>query len=159
MPSEELRKIFKNILNNFLWKVCGQAGRNCFRLLKNYFLWFSIPTYLPTFLPTYLPTYLPSYLPTYLQTTETEVGVKLIDIVKKFLGGSPGLVVMGGDSCSEGSGFESQRCILDGHVFTLIYYKFVLMLFWKDWKWTKKRPGMAHLKKVVSGRPHTNGRK
>ena len=30
------------------------------------------------------------------------------------LGGSPGLVVMGGDSCSEGRGFESQRRKLDG---------------------------------------------
>ena len=29
------------------------------------------------------------------------------------LGGSPGLVVMGGDSCSEGCGFESQLFILD----------------------------------------------
>ena len=29
-------------------------------------------------------------------------------------GGSPGLVVMGGDSCSKGHGFESQRRILDG---------------------------------------------
>ena len=28
------------------------------------------------------------------------------------LGGSPGLVVMGGDSCSKGDGFESQGCIL-----------------------------------------------
>ena len=27
----------------------------------------------------------------------------------------PGLVVMGGDSCSKGHGFESQRHILDGH--------------------------------------------
>ena len=30
--------------------------------------------------------------------------------------GSPGLVVMGGDSCSEGLGFESQHHRLDGHV-------------------------------------------
>ena len=30
-------------------------------------------------------------------------------------GGSPGLVVMGGDSCSIGRGFESWHCILDGH--------------------------------------------
>ena len=26
-----------------------------------------------------------------------------------------GLVVMGGDSCSEGCGFESQLSVLDGH--------------------------------------------
>ena len=30
-------------------------------------------------------------------------------------GWSPGLVVMGGDSCSKGRGFESRRRILDGH--------------------------------------------
>ena len=32
-----------------------------------------------------------------------------------FLGGSPGLVVMRGDSHSKGRGFESWRHILDGH--------------------------------------------
>ena len=31
------------------------------------------------------------------------------------MGGSPGVVVMGGDSRSEGRGFESQCHILDGH--------------------------------------------
>ena len=30
-------------------------------------------------------------------------------------GGSPGLVVMRGDSCPEDHGFESQHNILDGH--------------------------------------------
>ena len=30
------------------------------------------------------------------------------------MGGSPGLVVMGGDSCHKGCGFESRSCILDG---------------------------------------------
>ena len=42
-------------------------------------------------------------------------------------GGSPGLVVLGGDSRSEGRGLESQRQILDGHFFTLICCKIVLM--------------------------------
>ena len=32
--------------------------------------------------------------------------------------GSPGLVVMGRDSYSEGGGFESRHHILDGHFFT-----------------------------------------
>ena len=32
------------------------------------------------------------------------------------LGGSPGLVVMGDDSCSRGHGFESRCSILDGHL-------------------------------------------
>ena len=40
-----------------------------------------------------------------------------------FLGGSPGLVVMGVDSCSKGQGFESCCQILDGHFFTLICSK------------------------------------
>ena len=38
-------------------------------------------------------------------------------------GGNPGLVVMGGDSCSEGRGFESQHLILDGHFFPFICCK------------------------------------
>ena len=36
---------------------------------------------------------------------------------------SPGLVVMGRDSRSEGRGFESRHCILDGHFFTYICCK------------------------------------
>ena len=39
------------------------------------------------------------------------------------MGGSPGLVVMGGDSGLEGRGFEAQHHILDGHLFTLICCK------------------------------------
>ena len=35
--------------------------------------------------------------------------------MKRGLGGSPGLVVMGVDSCSRGRGFESRRHTLDGH--------------------------------------------
>ena len=36
------------------------------------------------------------------------------------LGGSPGLVVMGGDSCSKGHRLESQCHMLDGHFSTFI---------------------------------------
>ena len=32
-----------------------------------------------------------------------------------WLGWSPGLVVVGYDSCSKGCGFESRRRLLDGH--------------------------------------------
>ena len=39
------------------------------------------------------------------------------------LGGSPALVVMGGDSCPEGCGLESHHRILDGHFFTHICCK------------------------------------
>ena len=38
-------------------------------------------------------------------------------------GGSPGLVVMGDDSCSKSRGFKSRHLILDGHFFTLICCK------------------------------------
>ena len=43
-------------------------------------------------------------------------------------GGSPGLVVMGGDSCLDGHGFESQHCIRDGifsHIFVVKIVRFV----------------------------------
>ena len=36
-------------------------------------------------------------------------------------------MVMGGDSCSEGCGFESKHCILDGH-FSHIYDVKIVML-------------------------------
>ena len=39
------------------------------------------------------------------------------------VGGSPGLVVMGRDSCFKGRGFESWHHILDGHFFTYICCK------------------------------------
>ena len=35
----------------------------------------------------------------------------------------PRVLVMGGDSCSKGHGFESRHRILDGHVFTYICCK------------------------------------
>ena len=37
-------------------------------------------------------------------------------IKDKRLDGRPGTVVMGDDSCLKGCGFESWRCILDGHL-------------------------------------------
>ena len=43
------------------------------------------------------------------------------------MGRSPGLVVMGGDSCTEGRGFESCHHILEGHFSHIFVVKFVLM--------------------------------
>ena len=45
--------------------------------------------------------------------------------LKHSKGGSPGLVVMGDNSCLKGRGFESRRRILDGHldIFTFICCK------------------------------------
>ena len=39
---------------------------------------------------------------------------------------TPGLIVMGGDSCSEGRGLESQQCLLDGH-FSHIFAEKIIM--------------------------------
>ena len=48
---------------------------------------------------------------------------------KKFnLGGSPGLVIIGDDSCSRGHGFESWHRILDGHFSCLKS----LLTIWQD---------------------------
>ena len=44
------------------------------------------------------------------------------------MGGSPGLVVKGGDSCSKGHEFESRHGMLDGHdIFTFIWCKNIKM--------------------------------
>ena len=55
--------------------------------------------------------------------THTSFAPNFTARILQSLGGSPGLVVMGGDSCSKGHWFESQRPILDGHFFTFICYK------------------------------------
>ena len=41
--------------------------------------------------------------------------------------GSPGLVFMGRDSRSEGRGFESRHCILDGRFSHIFVVKIVMM--------------------------------
>ena len=43
----------------------------------------------------------------------------------QLMGWSPGLVVMGEDSCSEDRGFETNHQILDGHFSHLIVVKIV----------------------------------
>ena len=62
-------------------------------------------------------------------------------------GRSPGLVVMGGDSCTKGHGFESQHRILDGHISYLFVVKIVLFV-WKD-KNKRKRGQEWHIKKLL----------
>ena len=44
------------------------------------------------------------------------------------MGGSLGLVVIGGDSCYEGCGFESLHRILDGHFSRLFVVKIVIFV-------------------------------
>ena len=49
------------------------------------------------------------------------------------MGGSPGLVVMGGDSSSKGCEFKSQCCILDGHdIFSHLIVVKIIMCVCKD---------------------------
>ena len=58
----------------------------------------------------------------------TSKGGKIKKKLKYFLDGNRGLVVMGGDSCSEGCGFESQCRILDGHdIFSHIFVVKIVM--------------------------------
>ena len=58
-------------------------------------------------------------------------------------GGSPGLVVMWGDSCSEGCEFEYQHHILDGHFSHIFVVVKIVMFIWKDankLKWGRNWP-------------------
>ena len=67
-------------------------------------------------------------------------------LAKRPRSGSPGLVVMGGDSCSKGCGFKSQRHILrilDGHYSYLFIINCNVCL--KRWK----EAGSAHLKIII----------
>ena len=59
----------------------------------------------------------------------------------KILGRSPGLMVMGGDSCSEGCEFKSLHCILDGH-FSHIFVEKNVMCVTKT-KINKKEAGVG----------------
>ena len=59
------------------------------------------------------------------------------------LGGSHGLLVLDGDSCSESRGFKSHLCILDGH-FSHVCCK-NCNVFLKRQRKTKKRPEMTYL--------------
>ena len=48
---------------------------------------------------------------------------KHVGPLKLVLGGSPGLAVMGGDTCSECCGSKSQHCLLDVHFSHLFVVK------------------------------------
>ena len=52
----------------------------------------------------------------FLRSSQNNIKDEMVKWNREYLlSGSPGLVVMGGDSRSEGCGFESRRRILDGH--------------------------------------------
>ena len=65
------------------------------------------------------------------------------------LGGSPGLVVMGGDSCTEGRGFNPVPNT-GWTFFTLICSKIVLMFVWKRPKLNEKVAGDGPFLKIIS---------
>ena len=73
------------------------------------------------------------------------------------MGGSPGLVVMGRDSCSEGCGFKSRHRILDGH-FSHIFVVKIVNVCLKRPKINEKEAGVGpfFLKKeqTISGQSY-----
>ena len=91
------------------------------------------------------PTYLPTYLPSIFYNKSAMKNSMRIDLtvsncsyfgsstdscgdIKTYKGRSPGLVVMGDDSCSKGCGFELQRSIPDGHFSHWFVVKIVLIV-------------------------------
>ena len=70
----------------------------------------------------------------YESEEEIENYLRIKSHTGKELGGSPGLVVMGGDSLSKGHEFESRHHIL--------------FLVFERTKINKKRPGMVHFFKI-----------
>ena len=68
----------------------------------------------------------------------------------KCVGGSPGLVVTGGDSFSKGREFESWNRTLDGHFFTYLFVVKFVMCVWKDEnKWKRGWGWAIFIKKCV----------
>ena len=72
-------------------------------------------------------------------------------------GRSPDLVVLGDDSCSKGHGFESRRCILDGHFFTLICCKNCNDVCLKRPKINEKGAGVGPFLKIMLPPFHFDG--
>ena len=73
-----------------------------------------------------------NYIPTSPDGRETRISNYILTVWS--MGGSPGLVVMRGDSCSKGTEFESRHSILDGHFFTCLFVEKFVMCVWKDEK-------------------------
>ena len=72
----------------------------------------------------------------------------LISLIYVSKGGSLGLVVMGGDSCSEGSRFKSQ-CRIGWTFFTLISCKNYIVVCLKKTKINEKEAGDGPFKKTL----------
>ena len=61
--------------------------------------------------------------------------------------GSPGLLLMGRDSCSKGREFPSRHCILDGHFSHLFVVKIVMCVGKDENKWKRGRVKPIFFKK------------
>ena len=53
-------------------------------------------------------------------------------------------MVMGGDSCSKGRGFQSKHQILDGHIPHIFLVKIVMIFALKRLKINDKETGLSH---------------
>ena len=69
---------------------------------------------------------------------------EIVRAAKKYSASSPGLVVMGGYSCSKGRGFQSRYHLLDGHFSHIFVAK--KLIFEK----TKINEKEAHFKKYYA---------
>ena len=67
----------------------------------------------------------------------------------EWLGGSPGIVVMGRDSRSKGRGFKSRHRIRVGHFFTYICSKNCNDVFFKRLKINEKEAGVGPFKNSI----------
>ena len=65
------------------------------------------------------------------------------------MGGSPGLVAMGDDTCSRGCGFKSQHQVLDGYFFTLICCKNCIVCLFEKTENKQKEAGYGPFKKTI----------
>jgi len=78
------------------------------------------------------------------------VYAKHIDNSEVIRGGSPGLVVMGYDSCSKGRGFKSRHCILDIHNIFHIDLLINCIFCSKKTKNKQKEAGVSPFKKFFA---------
>ena len=128
-PSENLSERWHHHLNLFTF-LC---------LLACLVKW---PTSLQTFLPAPWMTCFPQ-----LMSQLVNLGNKMSCLWHLNLhvkGGSPGLVVMGGYSRSEGRGFESQRHLLAGHdIFSHWFVVKIVVFFWGGPKINEKEAGVG----------------
>ena len=67
-----------------------------------------------------------------------------------YVGGSPGLVVMGGDSYSKGREFESRHCILSGHFLKYLFVVKFVMCVWEDEHKNGKEAEVGLFKKCLA---------